>query len=118
MLMNFNQNKSNELAAGKLKLVTAHDLRREDGIFFVGGELPVNETLETMYESFCMFFRAGKSAPPFWLMLSIPTPPSMESTLSYRRYCVAGDSFRQRGQYGTKQYCSYFHASCVSVAAV
>ena len=51
--MDFNQNKSDELTRGKLKTVTAHDLRREDGIFFVGGELPVNETLETMYESFC-----------------------------------------------------------------
>ena len=53
MLMNFDQNKLDALTAGKLKTVTAHDLRREDGIFIVGGELPVNETLETMYESFC-----------------------------------------------------------------
>lgn len=53
MRMNIDQNKLDALTAGKLKTVTAHDLRREDGIFFVGGELPVNETLETMYESFC-----------------------------------------------------------------
>lgn len=53
MLMNFDQNKLDAFTAGKLKTVTAHDLRREDGIFIVGGELPVNETLETMYESYC-----------------------------------------------------------------
>lgn len=53
MLMNFNQDKSDALIVGGLKTVTARDLRREKGIFFVGGELPVNETLETMYESYC-----------------------------------------------------------------
>lgn len=53
MHLNIDQNKLEALTAGKLKPVTAHDLRREDGVFFVGGDLPVNETLETMYESFC-----------------------------------------------------------------
>jgi len=53
MLMNIDQNKLESMTVGTLKPVTPHDLRREEGIFFVGGELPVNETLETMYESFC-----------------------------------------------------------------
>lgn len=30
------------------------DLRRSGKLFFVGGDLPVNQTLETMFESFCM----------------------------------------------------------------
>jgi hypothetical protein len=32
----------------------SNELQRSDSVFFVGGELPVYETLQTMYESFCM----------------------------------------------------------------
>lgn len=54
MLMNIDQNRLNALAARPLQPAAAHELRRDGGVFFVGGELPVNETLETMFESFCM----------------------------------------------------------------
>lgn len=33
--------------------VTADDLRREGRVFFIGANLPVFSTLETMYESYC-----------------------------------------------------------------
>jgi hypothetical protein len=36
------------------KLPDALELRRAGKLFFVGGDLPVNQTLETMFESFCM----------------------------------------------------------------
>jgi hypothetical protein len=53
MMMNIDQNKLSELAARPRQSAAAHELRRDGSIFFVGGELPVNETLETMFESYC-----------------------------------------------------------------
>ena len=35
------------------KMAIADELRREENVFFVGGELPVRETLETLFESHC-----------------------------------------------------------------
>lgn len=54
MIMNIDQNRLNALAARPLQPAAARELRRDGRVFFVGGELPVNETLETMFESFCM----------------------------------------------------------------
>ncbi|OGW35282.1 MAG: hypothetical protein A2X58_03690 [Nitrospirae bacterium GWC2_56_14] len=51
--MNIDQNRLNILAAQPVRLPTARELRREGRVFFVGGALPVNETLETMFASFC-----------------------------------------------------------------
>ena len=51
--MNIDQNRLNMLAARPVRLPTARELRREGRVFFVGGELSVNETLETMFTSFC-----------------------------------------------------------------
>src|SRR5690349_10442033 len=36
------------------QLPCAGELRRAGKVFFVGGDLPINQTLETMFESFCM----------------------------------------------------------------
>ncbi len=47
MMMNIDQNRLNSLAAQPVRPAAAHELWR------VGGELPVNETLETMFESYC-----------------------------------------------------------------
>jgi len=54
MVMDIDQKKLNDLLREPLHPAAAGELRRCKGVFFVGGELPVNETLETMYESFCM----------------------------------------------------------------
>ena len=52
-MMNIDQKRLKMLAAQPVRLPTARELRRERRVFFVGGELPVNETLETMFASFC-----------------------------------------------------------------
>lgn len=51
--MNIDENRLKILAAQPVRLPNARELRREGCVFFVGGELPVNETLETMFASFC-----------------------------------------------------------------
>jgi hypothetical protein len=52
--MNIDQNRLKILLSRPVTLPGARELRRDGRIFFVGGELPVNETLETMFDSFCM----------------------------------------------------------------
>jgi hypothetical protein len=54
MVMDIDQNKLNDLLKTPVQPAAEHELRRCGNVFFVGGELPVNETLETMFESFCM----------------------------------------------------------------
>ena len=51
--MDIDQNRLKMLVAQPVRLPTASELRREERVFFVGGDLPVNETLETMFASFC-----------------------------------------------------------------
>ena len=51
--MNIDRNKLNELIKRPLLPAAANELRRCGNVFFVGGELPVAETLMTMFESFC-----------------------------------------------------------------
>jgi len=53
MTMIVDQNRLNSLIKDPHHPEAANELRRSGNIFFVGGELPVNETLETMFESFC-----------------------------------------------------------------
>jgi len=53
MAMDIDQNKLSNLIKHPLQPASANELRRCNNVFFVGGELPVNETLETMFESFC-----------------------------------------------------------------
>jgi hypothetical protein len=48
------KNRLNALACGRLSVPVADRLFRDGSIFFVGGELPVYETLVTMFDSFCM----------------------------------------------------------------
>jgi len=43
-----------ELLANPPRLPGSRELSRAGKVFFVGGDLPVNQTLETMFESFCM----------------------------------------------------------------
>lgn len=51
--MNVDRNKLDELIMHPLQPAGANELRRSNDVFFVGGELPIDETLETMFESFC-----------------------------------------------------------------
>jgi hypothetical protein len=51
--MNIDQKKLDELIKCPLQPAGANELRRCNNVFFVGGELPVEETLETMFESIC-----------------------------------------------------------------
>lgn len=53
MMMNIDRNKLSDLAARPNQPATAHELRRDGSVFFVGGNLPINETLVTMFDSFC-----------------------------------------------------------------
>lgn len=53
MPLDIDQNKLSDLIKQPLQPAAANVLRRCSNVFFVGGELPVNETLETMFESFC-----------------------------------------------------------------
>jgi len=51
--MDIDQNILNDLIKCPLHPAAPNELRRCNHVFFVGGELPINETLETMFESFC-----------------------------------------------------------------
>lgn len=48
------RNRLSDLLNGRMGVPAADRLFRDGGIFFVGGELPVYETLVTMFDSFCM----------------------------------------------------------------
>jgi len=54
MVMDIDQKKLNDLIKAPMQPAAVNELRRCGNVFFVGGELPINETLETMFESFCM----------------------------------------------------------------
>ena len=47
------QQKLRALITKSEKPVSAIELRREDNVFFVGGELPARETVETLFDSHC-----------------------------------------------------------------
>ena len=51
--MDIDQNILNDLIKCPRQPAAANELRRSKDVFFVGGELPIYETLETMFESFC-----------------------------------------------------------------
>jgi hypothetical protein len=53
MIMDVDLNKLSDLIKQPLQPAAADELRRCNNVFFVGGELPVNEALETMFDSFC-----------------------------------------------------------------
>ena len=53
-MLNIDQSKLNLLTEQPLRQATSRELRRHGGVFFVGGELPVDDTMETMFESHCM----------------------------------------------------------------
>jgi hypothetical protein len=52
-LMIVDMHKLRTLLAKPEKPALAGELRREGNVFFVGGELPVRETLETLFDSHC-----------------------------------------------------------------
>lgn len=54
MNMTIDKQKLSSLVARPIRLASPVELRRDGSVFFVGGDLPVNATLETMFESFCM----------------------------------------------------------------
>ena len=47
------QQKLRALITKSEKPVSAIELRREANVFFIGGELPARETVETIFESHC-----------------------------------------------------------------
>lgn len=51
--MTIDQHKLRELISRPVKPATATELRRAGNVFFIGGELPARETLETLFESHC-----------------------------------------------------------------
>lgn len=51
--MKIDQNKLRRLIAREVKAPSPDELRREGNVFFVGGNLPARETLETLFDSHC-----------------------------------------------------------------
>lgn len=54
MIHAIDQHRLNILHEAPLNYASPTDLRREGRVFFIGGNLPVYSTLETMYESYCL----------------------------------------------------------------
>ncbi len=54
MSMIIDEQKLHTLMVRPFRPASPVELRRDGSVFFVGGDLPVNVTLETMFESFCM----------------------------------------------------------------
>ncbi|MBI5484340.1 MAG: hypothetical protein HY888_07760 [Deltaproteobacteria bacterium] len=54
MALTVDRQKISALISSPVSSGTADVLRRQGNVFFVGGNLPVYETLETMFESYCM----------------------------------------------------------------
>ncbi len=54
MTMIIDEQKLHTIMARPVTPANPAELRRDGKVFFVGGDLAVNETLETMFESFCM----------------------------------------------------------------
>ena len=53
MIHTIDSHRLNILHGTPLNYASPIDLRREGRVFFIGGDLPVYSTLETMYESYC-----------------------------------------------------------------
>ena len=53
MPLTLTHNRLQQLIEEPFPALSPHELRREGAVFFIGGNLPVSETLETMYESYC-----------------------------------------------------------------
>lgn len=53
MALAINPHRLQALIEEPFAVPSPHELRREGTVFFIGGSLPVFETLETMYESHC-----------------------------------------------------------------
>ena len=54
MIRAINSHRLNTLHGTPHHYASPTDLRREGRVFFIGGNLPVYSTLETMYESYCL----------------------------------------------------------------
>ena len=54
MIHVIDSHKLNSMHGTPFNYANPQDLRREGGVFFIGGNLPVYNTLETMYESYCL----------------------------------------------------------------
>lgn len=53
MTLAINSHRLQELLTRPFPIPSPNELRRQGRVFFIGGNLPVLETLETMYESYC-----------------------------------------------------------------
>jgi len=54
MALALNHNKLQQLIEAPFPGRSPHELLRRETVFLIGGNLPVYETLETMYESYCL----------------------------------------------------------------
>jgi hypothetical protein len=54
MIQKIDPHRLNILHATPFHYASPTDMRREGRVFFIGGNLPVYSTLETMYESYCL----------------------------------------------------------------
>ncbi|HEY4745489.1 MAG TPA: hypothetical protein VIH45_12570 [Desulfuromonadaceae bacterium] len=54
MALALNHNKLQQLIGAPFPGRSPHELCRRETVFLIGGNLPVYETLETMYESYCL----------------------------------------------------------------
>lgn len=54
MIHAIDSGKLDNLRSAPFRYANPADLRREGRVFFIGGNLPVYSTLETMYESYCL----------------------------------------------------------------
>lgn len=54
MIYAIDSHRLNTLHGTPFRYASPTDLRREGRVFFIGGNLPVYSTLETMYESYCL----------------------------------------------------------------
>jgi hypothetical protein len=52
--MTFDSDKLKQLIAHEIKPAAPDELRREGNLFFVGGNLPERETIETLFDSHCL----------------------------------------------------------------
>jgi len=53
MSLALNHDRLQHLINNPFPVLSANELQRRDTVFFIGGNLPVYETMETMYESHC-----------------------------------------------------------------
>jgi hypothetical protein len=93
MIHAIDSHRLNILHGTPLYYASPTDLRREGRVFFIGGNLPVYSTLETMYESYCL-----ESTDLFHVTFG--DPGAFEQNLDMVRQIKRNFSIRLMGQIG------------------